>query len=479
MTDAQQPGSRPSDPPAPALPALGAAIRAAIAGSPQDFTAGPIGRAVLILSVPMMIEMVGQSIFGIVDILFVGRVGEAALAAVGLTESLLYLVFSAALGLAMATAAFVARRIGERKPEEAAHGAFQALVLGLAVSLPFAVTGVVFAPSLLRLLGAEAATVAGGSGYTAVVLGGSSTVFFLFLINAVFRGAGDATLAMKALWLANGLNVVLDPLLIFGWGPVPALGVTGAGVATTLARAVGVAYQLRMLARGAGRIRLTRAAMRLDGRVAGRLARVAVPGVLQFLVGTCSWLAVIRIVALFGNAAVAGYTIAGRILVFALMPSWGMANAAATLVGQNLGAGRPRRAERSVRVAAAANLVFLGIVGVLLVLLARPLVEPFSSSPEVVRFGADCVRIVSYSYLFFAVGMVVVQAFNGAGDTWTPTWINFLCYWVFELPLAYVLAKVFGLGAHGVFWSITAAQGAIALVGVVAFRRGRWRDTKL
>jgi putative MATE family efflux protein len=465
MTDSEQPSQR----------TLWAAIRAAMKGSPQDFTSGSIGRAVLILSVPMMIEMVGQSIFGIVDILFVGRLGESALAAVGLTESWLYLVFSVALGLAMATTAFVARRIGEKRPEEASQGAYQSLVLGLLASLPFAVIGIAFAPSLLRLLGAEAETVTVGSSYTAIVIGGSSTVFFLFLINAIFRGAGDATLAMKALWLANGLNIVLDPILIFGWGPIPAMGVTGAGVATTLARAIGVAYQLRLLSRGVGRIHITRAAMRLDHSVGRQLIKIAGPGVLQFLVGTCSWLVVIRIVAYFGNAAVAGYTIAVRILVFALMPSWGMANAAATLVGQNLGAGRPRRAELSVWVASAANLVFLGVVGVLLVIYARALVEPFSSSPEVVRFGADCVRIVSYSYLFFAVGMVAVQAFNGAGDTWTPTWINLLCYWIFELPLAYVLAQTFDMGAHGVFWSITAAQGAIALVGVLAFRRGRWQ----
>ncbi len=349
------------------------------------------------------------------------------------------------------------------------------MILGLLASLPFAVAGVVFAPDLLRLLGAEPATVAAGSSYTAIVIGGSSTVFFLFLINAIFRGAGDATLAMKALWLANGLNILLDPILIFGWGPVPAMGVTGAGVATTLARAVGVIYQLRLLTSGASRIHVTRDAMRLDSAVGARLMQVAGPGVLQFLVGTCSWLVVIRIVAFFGNAAVAGYTIAGRILIFALMPSWGMANAAATLVGQNLGAGKPGRAERSVWVASAANLVFLGVVGGLLVIYARELVAPFSSSPEVIRFGADCVRIVSYSYLFFAVGMVAIQAFNGAGDTWTPTWINFLCYWVLELPLAYVLAQTFGLGAHGVFWSITVAQGGIALVGVLAFRRGGWR----
>ncbi len=456
-------------------PSLWADVKGAISGSHQDFTSGAIGRAVLILSIPMMIEMVGQSIFGIVDAFFVGKLGEAPLAGVALTESLLYLVFAVALGLAMATTAFVARRIGEREPEKASQGAFQSLVLGLVASLPFALIGLFFAPQLLRLLGAEPETVTAGTGYARIVLGGSSTVFFLFLINAIFRGAGDATLAMRSLWIANILNIVLDPILIFGWGPIPAMGVTGAGVATTVARAIGVAYQLKLLSRGVGRLHLSRDAMRLEWGVNRRLLRVAGPGMLQFLVGTCSWLVVVRIIAIFGTAALAGYVIAVRILVFALMPSWGMANAAATLVGQNLGAHQPDRAERAVWITAGANAVFLGIVGALLVVFARALVSPFSSSPEVLTFGADCLRIVSYSYVFFAVGMVAIQSFNGAGDTSTPTWINFLCYWVFELPLAYLLAKALGWGAHGVFWAITAAQGAIALVGVLAFRRGSWK----
>lgn len=460
----------------PPPPSLWADVRAAIAGTAQDFTRGSIGRAVLILSIPMMIEMVGQSIFGIVDAYFVGRLGEAPLAGVALTESLLYLVFAVALGLAMATTAFVARRIGEGRPEAASQGAFQSLILGLVCSMPFALLGVFFAPQLLALLGAEPETIEAGTAYAQIVLGGSSTVFFLFLINAVFRGAGDATLAMRSLWLANLLNIALDPLLIFGWGPIPAMGVTGAGIATTLARGIGVAYQLRLLARGVGRLELTPQAMRLDRDVNRRLLKVAGPGMLQFLVGTCSWLVVVRIIAFFGTAALAGYVIAVRILIFALMPSWGMANAAATLVGQNLGAGQPDRAERSVWITAGANSIFLAVVGALLIVFAEPLVAPFSSSPEAVRFAADCLRIVSYSYVFFAVGMVAIQSFNGAGDTSTPTWINFFCYWVFELPLAYLLAKTLGWGAHGVFWAITAAQGAIALVGVLAFRRGTWKQ---
>jgi putative MATE family efflux protein len=455
---------------------LWSSIKAAMLGSRQDFTTGSIGRAVLILSVPMMVEMVGQSIFGLVDAFFVGRLGAAPLAAVGLTDSLLTIVFSVALGLAMATTAFVARRIGERSPEEASRGAFQALALGTLTSIPFAVVGVVLAPRLLTLLGADSTIITAGEHYPAVVLGGCPTVFLLFLINATFRGAGDATLSMRALWLANLLNIALDPVLIFGLGPIPALGVTGAGIATTLARAIGVVYQLYLLGSGAGRLRIGRQAMVFDGAITRRLVRVAGPGMLQYLVGTGSWLVVMRIVAHFGSAAVAGYTIAVRILIFALLPSWGMANAAATLVGQNLGARQPDRAERSVWITAGVNVVFLGAVGAALIVFGGHLVAPFSANDAVAGFAADCVRIVSYSYVFFAVGMVTIQAFNGAGDTATPTWINFLCLWVLELPLAYVLAEVLGWGVHGVFWAITAAQGAVALFGVIAFRRGRWKE---
>lgn len=457
------------------LPQLWADLRTSIVGSQQDFTEGSIGRAVFLLSVPMILEMVMQSVFGVVDVLFVGRLGAEAVAAVGLTDSLLTLVFAVGLGLAMAATAMVARRMGEKKPRAAASAAFQALALGVAVSIPLSLTGALGSRRWLGLLGAEQGTVETGWAYAAVVLGGSSTVLFLFLINAIFRGAGDAVLAMRSLWLANLLNIGLDPLLIFGWGPVPALGVTGAGIATTLARGVGVAYQLYLLFGSKGRLRLRSADCRFDLKVMRRLVRVGSTGVLQYLVGTASWLVVMRIIALFGSAALAGYTIAVRILIFALLPSWGLANAAATLVGQNLGAAKPERAERSVWLAAGANVLFLATVGLLLILFAEPLLRPFTTDPAVVAFGTDCVRIVSYSYVFFAVGMVAIQAFNGAGDTTTPTWINFFCYWVVELPLAYGLAQWAGLGARGVFWAVTVAQGAIAAVGVTLFRRGSWK----
>lgn len=458
---------------------LARALRDGILGRSRDYTSGSIGRAVLLLSIPMMLEMVAQSLFGIVDAFFVGKLGAEAVAAVGLTDSLLTIVFAVGLGLAMAAAAMVARRVGEGDHEAASEAASQGILLGLLVALPLSVAGGLGAPDLLRALGAGPATVDIGASYSAVVLGGSSTVLLLFLINAAFRGAGDAVLALVALWIANLLNIVLDPALIFGWGPFPAMGVTGAGVATTASRGLGVLFQLVLLARGSGRLHLGLRHLRLSMQIVRRLLRVGSTAVLQYLVGTASWLVVMRIVAAFGSAALAGYTISIRILIFALLPSWGMANAAATLVGQNLGAGKPDRAERSVWFTASCNALFLGLVMVGLVLFAEALVRPFSPNPEVLAFGASSVRIVSYSYIFFAFGMVSIQAFNGAGDTTTPTWINFVCYWLFELPLAWLLAEKAGWGAAGVFWAITAAQGAIALVGVLAFRSGGWKHREI
>lgn len=454
-------------------------LRQSIRGHHQDYTVGSIGRAVLLLSVPMMLEMVMQSVFGVVDVFFVGKLGAEAVTAVGLTDSLLTIVFAIGLGLSMATAAMVARRIGEKDPEAAAVTAVQGLGLGVVVSIPLGLVGLLYAPQLLAGLGASTDVVEVGSSYTQVVIGGSSTVLFLFLINSIFRGTGDAVFAMRSLWLANILNIILDPLLIFGIGPFPEMGVTGAGVATTIARGLGVVYQLRLLFGSAGRLQILHRHLHLATDILRRMVRVASTGMLQFLVGTASWLVLIWIVARFGSEAVAGYTIAVRILIFALLPSWGMANAAATLVGQNLGARKPERAERSVWMTARWNAIFLGLVWLFLVAFAEPLVRPFSQNPTVLRYGADCVRIVSHSYLFFAYGMVAVQAFNGAGDTRTPTWINFFCYWALELPLAWILAESLGWGAEGVFWSITVAQGAIAVVGVLWFRRGTWKRLML
>jgi putative MATE family efflux protein len=423
----------------------------------------------------MVLEMVMESVFGVLDVFFVGRLGPDAVAAVGLTESLLTVVFAVAVGLCMSATALVARRIGEKQPEEAARAAVQAVAVGVLASLPFAVVGLLWSRELLTLMGAPAAVVEAGWGYTAWMLGGNASIMLLFLINAVFRGAGDATVAMRSLWLANAVNIVLDPCLIFGLGPFPQLGVTGAAIGTTVGRAAGVAYQLRALASEEGRLRIGRRHLALDRGLMAHLVRLSLGGVGQFLIGTASWLGLVRILTLFGASALAGYTIALRIVIVALLPSWGMSNAVATLVGQNLGAGKPDRAERSVWIVGLYNMAFLLGVMAAFVWGAEPLIAVFSADPAVQRLGAQCLRIVSYGYAFYAWGMVLVQAFNGAGDTVTPTWINLGCYWLFQIPLALVLAHGLGHGPLGVFLAITLAESLLAVVGLAVFRRGAWK----
>ncbi len=454
-------------------------VKESIRGTQQDFTDGSIGRAVTLLSIPMVLEMSMESLFGVVDTFWVGRLGADAVATVGVTESLVTLVFAVALGLSLSTTAMVARRIGEKDPEAAAVTAVQAIALGVIVSVAVGIAGALLAPQLLRLMGASPAVVEMGWGYTAWILGGTITILLLFLNNAVFRGAGDAVIAMRALWFGNLVNIVLDPCLIFGWGPFPEMGLTGAAVATTIGRGLGVIYQLAVLGGRHGRIRVRRDQVRLDPAVMKRLLRVSLNGILQFFVATASWLGLVRIISLFGSAALAGYTIALRIIIFAILPSWGMSNAAATLVGQNLGAQKPDRAERSVWFTAFRNMVFLVGVAVVFIVFAEPLVRIFTSDPAVIPYGVDCLRYVSYGYGFYAYGMVMVQAFNGAGDTATPTKINLFCYWLWEIPLAWVLAMVAGLGAKGVFLAITIAESTLAVVGVLAFRRGKWKQQRV
>jgi putative MATE family efflux protein len=449
-------------------------VREALAGSEQDYTEGRLGRAVLLLAVPMILEMAMESVFGVLDVYWVGRLGASAVAAVGLTEAILVLVFAVAIGLSMSTTAMVARRIGAKDPEAASATAVQAIALGLLVALPTGVVGCVYAPELLMLMGAPPDVAAGGARYTAWILGGNVTILMLFLINAIFRGAGDASLAMRSLWLANAVNLVLDPLLIFGLGPFPVMGIEGAAIGTTVGRAVGVLYQLRALARGP-RITVSRRHLRLQGAVMWRLLRVSFGGILQFLIATASWLGLVRLMTPFGAAALAGYTIAIRIIVFAILPSWGLSNAAATLVGQNLGARKPERAERAVWLTGFYNMAFLALVTVVFVFFADGLVALFTSDPDVLALGARCLRIVSYGYVVYAWGMVMVQAFNGAGDTTTPTWINLCCYWLFQIPLAYVLARTLGYGVQGVFWAIPIAEAMVAAAGVCFFRRGAWK----
>ncbi|MEX2262119.1 MAG: MATE family efflux transporter [Bryobacteraceae bacterium] len=463
----------------PVKSGIWASIREALAGSQQDFTEGSLGRGITLLAIPMVLEMAMESLFAVVDVFFVARLGADAVVAVGLTETMLTLVFAIALGVGMATTAMVARRIGEHDPEGAAVAAVQSIVLGILVSVVTGAIAILYGPQLLVLMGASPSVVRNGSGYTRVLLGANATVILIFLINAIFRGAGDAAIAMRVLWLANIINIVLDPCLIFGLGPFPEMGVTGAAVATTIGRGAGVIYQIWMLSRSDGRVIIRRSQIRLDLPVMLRLLRVSLTGVLQFLIAHASWIAMVRIVAIFGSAGVAGYTIAIRIIIFGILPSWGLSNAAATLVGQNLGAGKPERAERAVWLTGLYNVIFLGSMGLVFIVFAEPIVRIFTQDPELVPSAVNCLRVVSYGNLFYAYGMVMVQAFNGAGDTVTPSIVNFFCYWLFQIPVAYFLGVTLNLGPEGVFWAIPTAEFAIALVGVLIFRRGAWKKQKI
>jgi len=458
---------------------LWSSIREAIRGSHQDYTTGNLNRAILLLAIPMVLEMVLESLFAVVDVFFVGRLGADAVATVGLTESLLSLVFAVAMGLSMSITAMVARRIGEKDPEDASIAGVQAVILGLTVSLAVGIPSFIFAPRLLQLMGASPEIVATGSGYARIALGGSGAILMLFLNNAIFRGAGDAAIAMRLLWISNIINLILDPCLIFGLGPFPRLGVTGAALATFTGRSIGVLYQFYRLGRGTERLPSLARHLRVDLKVLWRLFRVSITGILQFAIAHTSWIGLVRIVSTFGAAALAGYTIAIRIVVFVILPSWGLSNAAATLVGQNLGAGKPDRAETSVWRTGFYNMLFLGGVGVILIMFAEPAVRLFTHDPEVIPLAASCLRILSYGNIGYAYGMVMLQAFNGAGDTITPTWVNLFGFWFLEIPLAYWLAIPMNLRSRGVFFSIVIAEGSIALAGILLFRRGRWKQQKI
>ncbi len=459
----------------PLMPGVWREVANAIRGVPRDYTRGSIGRAVVLLAIPMVLEMSMQSLFMVVDVFFVGKLGPDAVAVVGLCDSLQMLVFSIAIGLSMGATAMVARRVGEGRLEAAAVAAIQVIAVGFVLSLPIALGGVVWAPESLRLMGASAALAERGAAFTAIMLGANATVMLLFLINAVFRGAGDPAIAMRALWIANLINIGLDPLLIFGIGPFPELGLEGAAIATTLGRGLGVAYQLRMLGNGSSRVVLRWSQVKLAPKVMIRLLRVSGIGILQYLVSTASFLGLVRILAIFGDVALAGYTIAVRVIIFILLPAWGMGNAAATLVGQNLGAGDAERAEKSVWFTARCNTVFLGLVAIVFFFFSRPLAALFVPEREVVEIAARCLEIFAYSYVPWGFGVITVLAFNGAGDTTTPTWINFWVYWAVQIPLAWLLAVELGYGPTGVFWAITASQVLLAAVGIVVFRRGSWK----
>jgi putative MATE family efflux protein len=450
-------------------------LKEALFGHNYNFTEGDMNRAIVLLAIPMILEMAMESLFGVVDVFFVSRLGPNAVATVGLTESLLTLVFGVAIGLSMATTAFVARRIGEQDPAGAAESSVQAILLGLLLSAVVGAIGILKAPALLHLMGATPAVEANAR-YTQLMLGGSAVIFLIFLINAIFRGAGDAALAMRTLWLANAINIILDPCLINGWGPFPRLGVMGAAVATTTGRGIGVLFQLWALKSGANRITIRRAQMRFNFPVMWHLLRVSSTGIAQFLIATASWVALIRIVSSFGSAVVAGYTIAVRLLVFAILPSWGLSNAAATLVGQNLGAKKPERAEKSVYRTGFYNMIYMGLVSVAFVFFPGILVAIFTHDPAVSAPAIACLSIFGLAFVSYAWGMVLMQAFNGAGDTLTPTLINLLAFWACQIPLAYWFAIRLGWGPRGAFTAVPIADLVFTIAALVLFRRGTWKQ---
>ncbi len=460
-------------------PTFWASVWEALRGSHQDYTAGSLNRSIFLLAIPMVLEMALESLFAVVDVFWVGRLGVDAVTTVGITESMLALVFAVGIGLSLSTTAMVARRIGEKDPEDAAISGVQAIILGLAVSVAMGLPLGIFAPHLLRAMGAPASVVATGSGYARIALGGCGAIIMLFLNNGIFRGAGDAAIAMRLLWVSNILNLILDPCLIFGLGPFPRLGVTGAALATFSGRSIGVLYQFYRLLRGTERIHVLTRHLRLNLAVLWRLLRVSLTGILQFTIANASWIGLVRIISLFGAAAVAGYTVAIRIVIFYILPSWGLSNAAATLVGQNLGAKHPDRAEQAVWRTGLLNMIFLGTIGVFFFVFATPVIRLFIHDPAVAPIAATALRILSCGNVGYAYGMVMLQAFNGAGDTVTPTIVNFFGFWVLELPLAYWLAVRRGLHAPGAMMAIVIAECSIAAASIVLFRRGRWKKQQI
>lgn len=451
----------------------------AISGKETEFTTGSIRKAIFMLSIPMILEMLMESIFALVDIAYVSKVSVNAVATIGLTESVITLVYALAIGLSMAATAVVARRIGEKDIDGARVAAVQAISLGIVISIVIGILGVLFAKDILALMGAEPDLVAEGYGYTQFLIGGNITVVLLFLINAIFRGAGNASIAMWALVLSNGLNIILDPMFIFGFGPIPEMGVKGAAVATNIGRGTAVLFQLGILFFGWGKIKLMAKDLVLNFKIMLNLIKVSLGGIAQFLIGTSSWIFLMRIMSEFGSEVLAGYTIAIRVMMFTLMPSWGMSNAAATLVGQNLGAKQPDRAERSVWKTGKYNAYFMGTVSLVYLIFANTIISWFNTTPEVVKSGALCLQVLALGYVFYAYGMVMTQAFNGAGDTGTPTKINLIAFWVFQLPLAYISALVLGWGATGVFVAITAAEVLIAVLAMVWFKKGNWKKVQV
>jgi putative MATE family efflux protein len=454
-------------------------ISDAIKGKEQDFTSGNINRAIVLLAIPMVLEMIMESLFSVVDIYFVSKVSVDAVATVGITETVSTLVYAIAMGLAMAATAMVSRRVGEGKRKEASHAGVQAILMGIAVSILIGVPCFIFAEDILRLMGASEGVIETGSDYTRILLGSNIVIILLFVNNAIFRGAGNANLAMQSLWIANICNIILDPLFIFGIGPFPELGVTGAAVATTIGRGIGVVYQTWILTRGTGILTPQKTSLKFDWTIVKKLADVASTGAGQFIIASASWVFLMRIVANFGSETVAGYVIAIRILLFTLLPAWGIANAAATLTGQNLGAGKPDRAETSVWRSAFVNMIFLFCVSIIYFVFTPSLIGFFTDDPKVLEAGILSLRIFCAGYVFFAYGMVVSQSFNGAGDTRTPTVINIICFWLVEIPLGYFLAMTLGWELAGVCWAAAISETLVAVIAIAIFRKGKWKEMSI
>ena len=451
-------------------------VAEALQDNDEDFTRGPIGRALGLLAIPMMLEMAMESIFAVVDIAFVSRLGTDAVAAVGITEALVTVLYAVAIGLGMGITAMVSRRIGAGDAQGAAQVTGQSIWVGIVLSVFIGVFGVIYARDLLVIMGASDGVVEQGTGFTTVLLGGSFSIVYLFTLNAAFRGAGDATVALRSLWIANGINIVLDPCFIFGLGPFPEMGVTGAAVATTIGRGIGVTYQLWYLLNGRGRIAFAARHLRFVPSLAWRMIRISLGGIGQFLIATSSWIVLMRIVAMFGSPAIAAYTIALRMMEFVFLPAWGLGNAAATLVGQNLGAGQPERAEESAWRAGKYNTIFMTSAGILMLVFAQTITGWFSSEAEVLRIGTSCLRILAIGFPLYAIGMVVVQAMNGAGDTETPAMLNFICFWLLQIPLGFFLATRTPLEANGVFIAEVLAESLLTILSIIVFRRGGWKE---
>ncbi|MBT8236559.1 MAG: MATE family efflux transporter [Bacteroidia bacterium] len=451
----------------------------AVLGKEKEFTTGSIRKAIFFLAIPMILEMMMESIFAVVDIAYVSQVSVNAVATIGLTESVITLVYAIAIGLSMAATAVVARRIGEKDVKGAREAAAQAILLGIVVAVIVGIIGIFYAKEILGLMGGEPDLIAEGYGYTQWLIGGNITILLLFLINAIFRGAGDASIAMWTLVLSNGLNIILDPIFIFGLGPIPEYGVMGAGIATNIGRGTAVIFQLGILFFGWSRIKLGVRDIVVRLKTMLNLIEVSIGGIAQFFIGTSSWVFLMRIMSEFGSDVLAGYTIAIRVMMFTFMPAWGMSNAAATLVGQNLGAKKPDRAERSAWITGKYNAWFMAILSLIYLFFAENIIRLFNEETTVVENGTLCLQIIAAGYIFYAYGMVISQAFNGAGDTRTPTKINFISFWIFQLPFAYLAAITFELGPLGVFLAILFAEILLSVIAMVWFKKGRWKKVQV